>query len=560
MPMWRATHRARQPQPIAAHLDSEVEPPTSSSSSSAPRSRSRSPLRLWHSFIEGPTAPQLSAATLPPTFDIPLPPDAMLDGSPVHTESLASTDISADVSRTPPIPTLEVPLPLDDAEPVDAIGQGAPSGSLRTLPSWFAEPHIPRAVGVFASFYIEPARPGMEPRCCRTCHRAFIVGQLRAGYTPCGATSSGSQIPPVWIHAFDCLRQTNLAMGQISDQVGFSPTVSVANRQRILEELRSLPRVGDQVPSSHREASANQTPPLCIRPWRYVPALLQRWTMVPVSDRNRRRLPVPVPSPTPAALSARAALRARTQANASRQQWAAPAPSSDSSSRDLEAQQVQEVLEHLLFAGQRQREIIRASATSGILNSMPVQVVKARMREPCAICKDAIHVGETARRLPCLHLFHQCCIDRWFQVKTTCPLCNLSVEDMVSAQQSFLHEADQDVADMADSGNAEAEAESRIGAVSEVRHEPFLHPNQPHHGGYSVPATLQWGASSWAGAAPWGSLQAAHAAGHISWPMPLVQFPVHGQGAWLASSSLHAGMPSWSVGGYSEHLASDTAP
>ncbi|KAJ1722987.1 hypothetical protein LPJ53_002653 [Coemansia erecta] len=42
----------------------------------------------------------------------------------------------------------------------------------------------------------------------------------------------------------------------------------------------------------------------------------------------------------------------------------------------------------------------------------------------CAICLDGIHVGDVIRILPCPHVFHSRCIDRWLLCQSSfCPLC-----------------------------------------------------------------------------------------------------------------------------------------
>ena len=43
---------------------------------------------------------------------------------------------------------------------------------------------------------------------------------------------------------------------------------------------------------------------------------------------------------------------------------------------------------------------------------------------PCSVCQDAIRTGETIRRLNhCSHVFHQNCIDTWYQRNVHCPVC-----------------------------------------------------------------------------------------------------------------------------------------
>ncbi|KAJ1987692.1 hypothetical protein GGI25_005641 [Coemansia spiralis] len=42
----------------------------------------------------------------------------------------------------------------------------------------------------------------------------------------------------------------------------------------------------------------------------------------------------------------------------------------------------------------------------------------------CAICLEEIHTGDVVRKLPCPHVFHSACIDRWLLCQSSvCPLC-----------------------------------------------------------------------------------------------------------------------------------------
>ncbi|XP_026662601.2 E3 ubiquitin-protein ligase CIP8-like isoform X2 [Phoenix dactylifera] len=41
----------------------------------------------------------------------------------------------------------------------------------------------------------------------------------------------------------------------------------------------------------------------------------------------------------------------------------------------------------------------------------------------CAVCKDEISLGETAKRLPCSHHYHGGCIVPWLGIRNTCPVC-----------------------------------------------------------------------------------------------------------------------------------------
>lgn len=47
----------------------------------------------------------------------------------------------------------------------------------------------------------------------------------------------------------------------------------------------------------------------------------------------------------------------------------------------------------------------------------------------CSICLAAFATGDSCMMLPCMHVFHQTCISKWFAVSDVCPLCKRSVLD-----------------------------------------------------------------------------------------------------------------------------------
>ncbi|KAH7646864.1 ring finger [Cryptosporidium bovis] len=46
----------------------------------------------------------------------------------------------------------------------------------------------------------------------------------------------------------------------------------------------------------------------------------------------------------------------------------------------------------------------------------------------CAICLSNIGDDDLIRSLPCSHIYHYNCIDEWVKVKSSCPLCNVSLD------------------------------------------------------------------------------------------------------------------------------------
>lgn len=51
-----------------------------------------------------------------------------------------------------------------------------------------------------------------------------------------------------------------------------------------------------------------------------------------------------------------------------------------------------------------------------------------RDNKNCTICLDEFQRGCSARRLPCLHIFHSNCIEQWFREQSTCPICKTTVQ------------------------------------------------------------------------------------------------------------------------------------
>lgn len=304
----------------------------------------------------------------------------------------------------------------------------------------------------------------MEPRHCRECHEAFRMGQLRLGYNS-GMAAGGRSVLPTWVHALDCSRRALFGLRLDGERVSFSPAVSMADRNRLIAELsQARPRPREQQ--------------ICIRPWRYLPSVLQHWPMVRLEAQRENQ--------------------DAHRSTGSRPGWRLPSPPRDSPERHVVAvpefglsddersetegtgseiessvRRAQAVLEHLLsgrlptpplppphpppflqfHAGPfppvppflTQQRDVDAEATTAIatasaramLAEVPIFEATQKSDEPCVICRDDIKVGDVCRRLPCLHLFHRDCIDHWIGVKANCPLCNLKLDDMLSKQRSL---------------------------------------------------------------------------------------------------------------------------
>jgi len=69
-------------------------------------------------------------------------------------------------------------------------------------------------------------------------------------------------------------------------------------------------------------------------------------------------------------------------------------------------------------------EQIRIAKRIGLINHLPCTIYDgSKKTRECAICMVEFTVGEKVRYLPCLHTYHQECIDDWLMRSFTCPSC-----------------------------------------------------------------------------------------------------------------------------------------
>nr|XP_036876900.1 E3 ubiquitin-protein ligase Arkadia [Manis javanica] len=54
--------------------------------------------------------------------------------------------------------------------------------------------------------------------------------------------------------------------------------------------------------------------------------------------------------------------------------------------------------------------------------------------EKCTICLCILEEGEDVRRLPCMHLFHQVCVDQWLITNKKCPICRVDIEAQLPSE------------------------------------------------------------------------------------------------------------------------------
>lgn len=88
----------------------------------------------------------------------------------------------------------------------------------------------------------------------------------------------------------------------------------------------------------------------------------------------------------------------------------------------LDARGFEQLLQHLA-ENDNSRRGAPPAAKSAVENLPSIIVEPKHGSSPCAICKDAVIVGATAKQLPCLHLYHPHCILPWLSTRNSCPIC-----------------------------------------------------------------------------------------------------------------------------------------
>jgi E3 ubiquitin-protein ligase RNF11 len=69
-------------------------------------------------------------------------------------------------------------------------------------------------------------------------------------------------------------------------------------------------------------------------------------------------------------------------------------------------------------------EQLRIVKRIGLINHLPSGIYDgSKKARECVICMNEFVVGDAVRYLPCVHTYHQHCIDDWLMRSFTCPSC-----------------------------------------------------------------------------------------------------------------------------------------
>lgn len=57
-----------------------------------------------------------------------------------------------------------------------------------------------------------------------------------------------------------------------------------------------------------------------------------------------------------------------------------------------------------------------------------------KTKKECSICSCDLNQNEIIRKTPCKHVFHSMCIDKWFKISQSCPICRLNFQNYFAEQ------------------------------------------------------------------------------------------------------------------------------
>lgn len=90
-----------------------------------------------------------------------------------------------------------------------------------------------------------------------------------------------------------------------------------------------------------------------------------------------------------------------------------------------------------MWTGFRQPVVVRPTTDTISRTTTLVQGSSLTPNQNCAICQEGISLTDTARKINhCDHIYHQSCIDQWFQRSVHCPTCRYDIRDSLPRASS----------------------------------------------------------------------------------------------------------------------------
>ncbi|KAF8377812.1 hypothetical protein HHK36_031197 [Tetracentron sinense] len=93
----------------------------------------------------------------------------------------------------------------------------------------------------------------------------------------------------------------------------------------------------------------------------------------------------------------------------------------------VDAEEFEVLLQNLAESDGGARRGAPPAAKSAVSALQTVEITPEDGCMVCAICKESVPVGETARKLPCGHGYHGDCIVPWLGSRNSCPVCRFEL-------------------------------------------------------------------------------------------------------------------------------------
>ncbi|KAG4944134.1 hypothetical protein JHK85_048780 [Glycine max] len=90
---------------------------------------------------------------------------------------------------------------------------------------------------------------------------------------------------------------------------------------------------------------------------------------------------------------------------------------------------------HSLVSGSDRGFMIAETGVDGSLGCSDLKVSTV-LPEVCCICLAKYENNDELRELPCSHLFHKDCVDKWLKINALCPLCKSDVGENLTGSVS----------------------------------------------------------------------------------------------------------------------------
>lgn len=97
--------------------------------------------------------------------------------------------------------------------------------------------------------------------------------------------------------------------------------------------------------------------------------------------------------------------------------------------RQQSNQLIESILSNMIQEGIDDEESVGVSqATMENLRNNASVINESQPIQQCSICLESINVGESCASLPCEHMFHLSCIERWCSSHNSCPMCRRPID------------------------------------------------------------------------------------------------------------------------------------